>query len=348
MENVTVNKLDTGEVEIEGEISTEAFDVYHKSALDKFKKDVVVDGFRKGHVPESVILERVGEGAVLQAAAEEALKDHYPKILLEHKINAIGRPEISITKLAKGNPLGFKAKQSVLPEFDLPDYKKIAKDVTSKKQDPIEVTEKDISDSLEELKRREEAMQQSKASQNTKESEEPKKDEVKIDDDFARRLGEFKDLNDLKEKLKEGIKKDKEHRAHDKRRAEILDALAEKTKITVPEVLITNEQDKMLADLRFQIERSGLDFKDYLSHIKKTEEELRSSWKENAEKRAKINLILEKIIKEENIVPDPGKVEDEIKALKQMYPDVPEDKARSYAEGVLTYEKVYQLLENQN
>ncbi|MAZ40515.1 hypothetical protein CL654_00130 [bacterium] len=337
MESLKINKLDNSEVEIEGEISADVFAKYHKTALDKFKKDVVVDGFRKGNVPEKVLLEKVGEGAVLQAAAEEALKDHYPKVILDNKIEAIGRPEITITKLAKDNPLGFKARTAVLPEFTLPDYKALAKKVTSKKEEPIEVTDKDLEDALGELKKREEAVAQAQ--------NEGDKKEVIVNDDFAKKLGDFKNLDDLKEKLKEGIKKDKEHRAHDKRRAEILDALADGTTLSVPAVLVQNEQDKMFADLRFQIERSGLDFNDYLSHIKKTESELKESWRENAEKRAKINLILERIIKEEKITPDPTKVESEMTALKQMYPDVPEDKARSYAEGVLTYEQVYSLLE---
>ena len=56
-----------------------------------------------------------------------ALSEYYPKILEENKIDAISRPEISITKLARKNPLGFKIKTATMPEMKLPDYKQIAK-----------------------------------------------------------------------------------------------------------------------------------------------------------------------------------------------------------------------------
>ena len=75
-----------------------------------------------------------------------ALNEHYPKIIEEEKIDAISRPEISITKLARKNPLGFKIKTAVLPEIKLPDYKNIAKDILSKLTDEeknIVVTDED-------------------------------------------------------------------------------------------------------------------------------------------------------------------------------------------------------------
>jgi hypothetical protein len=52
--------------------------------------------------------------------AELALSEHYPKIIEQEKIDAISRPEIAITKLARKNPLGFKIKTAVLPEIKLP------------------------------------------------------------------------------------------------------------------------------------------------------------------------------------------------------------------------------------
>jgi len=347
MNNITINALDNSEVEIEGEISIEQFDIYHKRATNKLKKDFTAPGFRKGTVPEKVFLDKVGEDAVLHVAAEEALKDYYPKIILDNKIDAIGQPEILITKLAKGNPLGFKIKTSVLPKFSLPDYKKIAKTIVSKKESPAEVTKKDIDDAIDELRQQKEMeMFSTKKTQVDAKEEPTKESKILIDDTFAKSLGEFKNLDDLKEKLTIGIKQKNEQKEKDKRRSLILDTLAENTRFTIPVILIKNEKARMLADLRFQIERSGLDFSKYLSHISKTEEELTEGWKDEAEKRAKINLILEKIIKEESIVPDSNKVDDEIEAIERIYPSVPVDKARAYAESILSLEQVYSLLEN--
>src|SRR3989344_8308542 len=70
---------------------------------------------------------------LLEEAAEIALSEEYPNILDEHKIDAIGRPEINITKIGVGSPLEFKIKTALLPEVKLVDYKKVAKTMNSAK-----------------------------------------------------------------------------------------------------------------------------------------------------------------------------------------------------------------------
>jgi hypothetical protein len=66
----------------------------------------------------------------LEDAADILLKEHFPKIIDQEKFDILGRPNISVTKLALNNPFEFKATFAVLPEFELPDYKKIAASVT--------------------------------------------------------------------------------------------------------------------------------------------------------------------------------------------------------------------------
>src|SRR6266404_2706622 len=105
---ITIKKLPKSEVEIEGELESEIFEGYFTQALKKLGENLEVDGFRKGKVPESVVLQNIPEIRVLEMMAELTLNDNYPKILEQEKIDAISRPEISITKLARNNPLGFK------------------------------------------------------------------------------------------------------------------------------------------------------------------------------------------------------------------------------------------------
>ena len=59
--------------------------------------------------------------------AELTLNRHYPKILTEHKIDAIGRPSINLTKIAAGNPLGFTITTAIYPEVVLPDYRTLVR-----------------------------------------------------------------------------------------------------------------------------------------------------------------------------------------------------------------------------
>ena len=52
-----------------------------------------------------------------------------PKNCGREKLDVIGRPEITITKIAKGNPLGFKIKTALAPKLTLPDYRTIAREI---------------------------------------------------------------------------------------------------------------------------------------------------------------------------------------------------------------------------
>ena len=119
--------LPNSEVEIIGEISIEIFMSYRNLAIKEFSEKVGINGFRKGKIPEDIMIKNLGMTVVLEKMAVIALEKEYPKIIKEHKIRAIYLPETTLTKLAENNPLGFKIKTSVLPEITLPDYREISK-----------------------------------------------------------------------------------------------------------------------------------------------------------------------------------------------------------------------------
>ena len=83
---------------------------------------------------------------------------------------------------------------------------------------------------------------------------------------------------------------------------------------------------------------------EYLKEIKKTEKDLRDEWKVDAEKRAKMNLILPKIALEEKIEADPEKVEHEAQHLAEHH-KVDATRAKQYVEYVLRNEAVLKFLE---
>ena len=219
--NITVSEKNDTEVEISGEIPAEDFKKERETVLKSLSLSLPVDGFRKGHVPEHVVVSKVGEDKILHEMAERALAAAYPKIISENKIDAIGRPEIAITKMALGSPLGFRIKQAVMPKIELPDYKKIVSEVipplggfTSK----LEVTDKEIDAVITNLRN------------SRKKSP---KDETEIapilDDAFAQSIGNFKSVAELKDKIRENLTHEKEARAKGKRRQEIIDSILEKT-----------------------------------------------------------------------------------------------------------------------
>jgi trigger factor len=139
-----IKLLPGSEVEITGEIPAEDFERERQHAIIHISEGIKIDGFRPGKAPEKVILDKIGERNILDKMAVLVLQKEYPKIINEKKIKAIGQPHITITKLAANNPLGFKIKTYVMPEVELPDYKKIARDTKNedKEKRRIEILEK--------------------------------------------------------------------------------------------------------------------------------------------------------------------------------------------------------------
>lgn len=327
---VTVTDSGVSEKTITGEISAELFMSHWSEAVKELGKDAKIEGFRPGHIPEKVLIQHAGEQAILFEMAERALATEYPKILTEHHIDAIGRPEITITKLAKGNPLGFAIKTAITPEVKLPDYKALAKKVMEEKEEVVTVGDNEIESVLTELR----------TARKGDEEELPA-----LTDEFVKGVGNFNSVDELRAKIRENLTAEKESRARDKRRVKILDAISEKTDIAIPGVLIHAEMDKMFSELRTNIEQMGLKLPDYLSHIKKTEEDLKNAWHEDAKKRVSAGLILSKIAHEEKLFPKEEEVSHEVAHLLAHYPDANPHNLRHYVEGQLANEKVLKFLE---
>jgi len=270
-QNMTnIKKIGDSQVEIEHEVPAEEFDRFFKLALKDFREKVELPGFRKGTVPERMVLEKIGDAMVLESAAELAIKDLWPKILLEEKIEAIGRPEFSITKLAKGNPLGLKIKTSVLRPIELADYKNIAKEANSAKIEEADISDAEIIETLEMLKK----------------------------NNPARQVDEEK----MKDAVRKNLELEKKRKAKDKHRMDLLDKIVNNSKIIVPDILAISELEKMELELKNSLKDMGLKWEDYLAHVKKTETELKDGWKDDALKRAKFGLVLREIASRENLV----------------------------------------------
>ena len=120
--DIILKTLPDRELEIIGAITAEKMSLVREKAILKLKDYIEIDGFRKGNAPEAMIVAKIGEMRIMEEAAEIAFSEEYPNILEEHNIEAIGRPEIVVTKLAPGNPLEFKIKTALMPETRLANY----------------------------------------------------------------------------------------------------------------------------------------------------------------------------------------------------------------------------------
>lgn len=343
---IEINKLKNSEVEIVGSIPFEKLEIHRKEAIKNIGQNIKLDGFRPGHIPEKVLIEKIGEMTILHEMAEIALQYAYPDILITNKIDAITSPEITITKIAANNPLEFKIKVAVMPVFDLPEYKKIAKKENEKEGEVVDVTDEEVEKVVKQIltaqdSHAEHQHDESGACVKTEETEKELTDEV------VKKLGDFKDVSDFKAKLKEDIKKQKEHQQREKNRLQILEKLVENSKIELPEILVEAELRKMMAEMSDNISRMGLKFDKYLEHIKKTEDDLKKEWRSDAEKRVKIQLILNKIAITEKTEISDDEVDKNVEAIMSQHKEAKKENVEIYVRMMLMNEAVLKLLEEQ-
>ena len=173
-----------------------------------------------------------------------------------------------------------------------------------------------------------------------------------VDDGFAKSLGSFETLEDFKETLSEGILEEKKNKGKEEGRTAILDALVSKSTIEFPEILVAEELNRMTQEFQSQVEMMGIPFEQYLEHSKKSLDDLRKDWDEQAKKRLSAGIILEKLADEDEVEIDSKEVEEEMNNTLQYYKRVKDaekniDLERLYAStrGRLRNEKVFEMLE---
>ncbi len=361
---VDIKKLPKSELEIAGELDAVSFEAYYARALKKIGENVKLDGFRDGKVPESVLASKVPEIAVLEEMAQMALNEHYPKILEAEKIDAISRPEISITKLARNNPLGFKIKTAVLPPIKLPDYKNLAKKITSEITDAeknTEVTDEDLENTIMDIRKArapkinmKDATPPNPPLSGEEGSIPPDKGDKGVEpelpeftEEFVKGLGPFESIEDFKTKLRENLKVEKTNTLKEKTRIKIIEKIIEESEVELPDILVEIELDKILYKMESDITQMGLKFEDYLVHLNKKREDLRKEFRNDAEKKAKLALVLAEIAKAEKIVADKEAVAKEVAHILEHYKEADPERAEMHAENVLTNEMIFNFLENQ-
>lgn len=173
-----------------------------------------------------------------------------------------------------------------------------------------------------------------------------------LTDEFAKGLGKFSGVENMRISINEGIMLEKEKKEKDRIRIKIADEIATKISGEIPEILKNSELEKMVGELKNGVERMGLKFDDYLSNLKKSVEDLKLGWNKDAERRVKIALALREIAKRESIEPAEEEIQSEINRFAahsrisdQELKKIDKKQIFEYAYGVTRNEKVFEYLE---
>jgi len=188
-----------------------------------------------------------------------------------------------------------------------------------------------------------------------------KREIPEMNDEFAVSLGKFKTFEEFKESVNDGLIQEKEIMEKQRIRIELIEQVADNSKIEAPQELINKELDNMINEFKLSITQFGLDFETYLMQIKSTLDDLKNNWKSQAEKRAKIGLCIKAIADKEKIVPTAQEVEEKMNQELMRYNmkvppvgGIPTEVGnidlvalKEYTESVIINEKVFELIERE-
>lgn len=140
-----------------------------------------------------------------------------------------------------------------------------------------------------------------------------------LDDDFAREVGDYSTLVELKDFIRDRLVERAEAQTAQKQRQEVIDAVRDNAEVDIPEVMIDNEIEVMVKQMANRFAQQGLKFEDYLSYSGKSQDDIKAEMRPEAEKNVKTELMLDTVAKVENISVEPSDLDAEINELAQAY-----------------------------
>jgi len=327
-------KVRQSEIELEAEIPPETLAEHRKLMLEDIKKDFALPGFRKGNVPESMVLANISANRLLQEAADSAIREFYPEIIREAEISPVSHPEITITKLALGNPLEIKIKVAVYPEVDLPNYKKIGKKIWDEREKPAG-EEKELGAAINQIR----------GMQGIPKAGEKEERFPELTDEDVKKFGDFKDLADFKAKLRENLLEEKTADFNKRARDKMVREIVSESKLELPQLLVGEELAEFQKNFESRLKESGETLDKYFERTKKSPEEAGKEQRDYIERSLKTKFVLSAILEKEKLdVPDED-VEREAKHLRAYDHGLSDEAAKAYAKSMLLNEKLFELLE---
>lgn len=145
----STESLSPTRVKLTIEVPFEDFQPSLDKAYKSIGSQIQVPGFRKGKVPAAIVDQRVGRGAVLDQAINDALPGWYSEAIQDAEVRPLSQPEIDLTKFADGEPIEITAELDVRPPITVPDPSTVSVQVSD-----AEVTDADVDEQLEALRER--------------------------------------------------------------------------------------------------------------------------------------------------------------------------------------------------
>jgi trigger factor len=379
--------------EIQVEVPADEVTRETDTLIQKYQKLARLPGFRRGHVPASIIRQRFAED-LKSDVVETLVPKYFRKEADKLGLFPVSQPRVTDLHVHEGEPLRFTASFEVMPEIKVEGYKELRADKPA-----ISVTDEEVEQSLKDLQEQRAtftAIEGSTLSDSdfaqvsldgvpkgdaagTKpvhmddilveiggKSTMPEFNEnlrgassgdertfdvvyppdfsdqrlagktftytVKIqaikqktlpelNEQFAKELGDFADLNAVRQRIREGMEAERKHAAEREAKEKLVAELIKRNEFDVPEALVDRQIDVRLERGLRALAAQGMKPED----IKKMDfNRLRAGQREQAAQEVKASLLLEKIAGEEKIEVGDEEIDREVKALAEQSKQTPE------------------------
>lgn len=140
-----------------------------------------------------------------------------------------------------------------------------------------------------------------------------------IDDEFAKDVSEFENLDDLKADIKKRLEENAKRRAEEHVRHEILTKVVDAASVEIPSVMIDNRVDSIVEDFGERLSMQGLKLEQYLQFANTDIDKLKEQYRPQAERDVKIDLVLEAVAKAENLEVTEEDLNSELQKIADQY-----------------------------
>ncbi len=160
-----------------------------------------------------------------------------------------------------------------------------------------------------------------------------------VDDEFAKDVSEFDTLDELKADIKKRLEKENADRAEHQFENQLIDKVTENAKVEIPQCMIEEQIDYFVQEFEYTLSYQGIKLEDYVKYTNSSIDDLRKIYKERAEKTVKTRLVMEAIVKAENITADDKAVEARIAELASQMGKTVKDVKKTMESQEMNYIK---------
>ncbi len=248
-DNLNLNSLPKKTFEITVKVLFSDIEKARNSVIAVEKEKIEIKGFRKGHAPEKMVREEIGEKKLLELTLDKILSDLYKNAVAHFNLKPVVSPKVELVSAKEDEDWEIKFVTCEEPEVVLGNYK-------------------------EELKKAKPAPKIW-----TPDEKAAKKDEEDKEDERGKKINAY------------------------------LDWFINNIKLEIGDLLVEDEINHKLSSLLEQIQKLGLTLDQYLASTGKKPEDIKESYKIEAERTLKMEFILGKIAEEEKISVSPEEIE---------------------------------------